>query len=137
MLLADRGAAGTVCPAPVALILNCSTRPRSCTAISASSFAAFCDSCALVDVPRAASATPAMLCVISSDPLAASATFLVISLVVALCSSTAVAMVLEMSLDLVDDSGDAADGVDCALGVGLNGGDFAADVLGGLRGLFS
>ena len=39
-----------------------------------------------------------MFCVISLEPLAASVTFRDISLVVALCSSTAVAMVLEMSL---------------------------------------
>ena len=39
-----------------------------------------------------------MFCVISVEPLAASVTFRDISLVVALCSSTAVAMVLEMSL---------------------------------------
>ena len=38
-----------------------------------------------------------MFCVISVEPLAASATFRVISFVVALCSSTAVAIVPEMS----------------------------------------
>lgn len=78
--------------------LNCPTRLWSCIAISASSLAAFCDSCALDEVPRAASATPSMWCVISLDPLAASLMLRVISLVVALCSSTAVAMVAEMSL---------------------------------------
>jgi hypothetical protein len=39
-----------------------------------------------------------MFCVICFEPLAASVTFSDISFVVALCSSTAVAMVLEMSL---------------------------------------
>jgi len=46
----------------------------------------------------AAWATPVMLCAISALPRAASVTFLVISLVVAVCSSTALAMVFEMSL---------------------------------------
>src|SRR5262249_49683422 len=72
--------------------LNWPTSARSCTAMSASSLAAFCDSWALLEVPRAASATPSMLREISEEPFAASAMLRVISFVVALCSSTAVAM---------------------------------------------
>src|SRR4051812_33210199 len=49
-------------------------------------------------VLRAACATPVMFAAISELPLAASATLRAISLVVAVCSSTALAMVLEMSL---------------------------------------
>src|SRR5258708_40336481 len=80
------------------LSLNWSTKPRSCVDICASDCAAFIDSCALDDVPCAALATPDIFCEISVEPFAASVTFRDISFVVALCSSTAVAMVLDMSL---------------------------------------
>lgn len=53
---------------------------------------------ARADVPSAACATPLMLSEISLAPLAASPTLRVISLVVALCSSTAAAIVPEMPL---------------------------------------
>ena len=49
-------------------------------------------------VPCAASATPVMLPVISALPCAASLTLRAISFVVAFCSSTAVAIELEISL---------------------------------------
>ena len=49
-------------------------------------------------VPCAVSATPEMLLLISPLPWAASLTLRDISLVVAFCSSTAVAIVLDMSL---------------------------------------
>lgn len=78
--------------------LNCSTRVRSSVAISVSSCAAFRVSCAPRVVLSAAVATPWMFCEISPEPLAASCTLRDISFVVALCSSTAVAMVLEISL---------------------------------------
>ena len=67
----------------------------------ASCAAAFCESFAPREVPCAASATPEMFLAISLAPRAASATLRDISLVVASCSSTAVAMVLDMSLILV------------------------------------
>ena len=73
--------------------------------------------------------------VISPLPFAASVTLRDISLVVAVCSSTAVAMVLEMSLIWLMTSPIVGDGVDRRLGVGLDGLDLAADVLGGLGGL--
>lgn len=60
--------------------------------------AAFCDSCARASVPSAARATPWMLDEMSLAPPAASLALRVISLVVALCSSTAAAMVAEMLL---------------------------------------
>ena len=69
---------------------------------------------------------------ISLDPSAASATLRVISLVVALCSSTAVAMVDEISLTC-DHGSDGGDGVDRSMSIGLNGGDLVADVFGRLR----
>ena len=53
-------------------------------------------------VPCAASATPAMLLVISPLPCAASLTLRDISLVVAFCSSTAVAIVTRDIVDLID-----------------------------------
>ena len=46
----------------------------------------------------AACATPEMFCAISMLPLAASVTLRPISLVVAVCSSTALAIVFELSL---------------------------------------
>jgi len=79
-------------------ILNCSIKVRSWDDICARSSAAFCDSRALLAVPPTASATPAMFAVISSDPFAASVTLRAISRVAPLYSSTAVAMVAEMSL---------------------------------------
>src|SRR5271168_937898 len=79
-------------------ILNCSTRWRSSVDVCTSCCAAFWVSVAPRDVLSAASATPAMLLVISPLPCAASLTLRAISLVVAFCSSTAVAMVLEMPL---------------------------------------
>ena len=108
--------------------MNCSTSERSCAARSANSFAAFCDSCAL----------SALRCLrnpgnVSGDlvaPLAASATLRVISLVVALCSSTAVAMVPEMSLIWVMTPADIANGVDGAVWYPLDGLDLVADVFG-------
>jgi hypothetical protein len=50
------------------------------------------------EVPSAASATPPMVAEMLPAPVAASLALRVISLVVALCSSTAAAMVAEMSL---------------------------------------
>ena len=79
-------------------ILNCRIRPLIWAAIEANSCAAFCDSCARDNVPSAACATPPMLTEMSLAPLAASLVLRVISLVVALCSSTAAAMVAEMLL---------------------------------------
>ena len=75
-------------------------------------------------------ATPAMLSVISGYPLAASATLRVISLVVALCSSTAVAMVLEMSLIWLMTPLMLPMASTAALGIGLDGFDLVADVFG-------
>ena len=76
-----------------------------------------------------------MFLVISDEPLAASLTLRDISLVVAFCSSTAVAMVLEMSLIWLMTSAICRDGVHRALGVGLDRLDLAADVFSGLGGL--
>lgn len=83
---------------PCVLILNCSTRRRSSAEVSTSCWAAFCVSLAPREVLSAACATPATLLVISQLPCAASLTLRAISLVVAFCSSTAVAIVLEMPL---------------------------------------
>ena len=76
-----------------------------------------------------------MLEEISPAPAAASATLRFISLVVALCSSTAVAMVPEISLIWWMTSAMVANGLDRTFGIGLNGGDLAADVSGGRSGL--
>ena len=80
------------------LLFSRCTSSRRSVDIFERACAAFCDSVAPFDVLWAASATPEMFLVISPEPLAASPTFRAISLVVAFCSSTAVAMVLEMSL---------------------------------------
>src|ERR1035441_5881202 len=82
----------------LAPILNCSTSWRSCVDVSSSCCDAFWVSVAPRVVPCPASATPATLLVISALPCAASLTLRDISLVVAFCSSTAVAIVPEMSL---------------------------------------
>ena len=67
-------------------------------AIAFKADAAFCVSTAPLVVFWAAVATPVILRVISVVPLAASDTLRPISLVVAVCSSTAEAMVFETSL---------------------------------------
>ena len=86
-------------------------------------------------VLRAAWATPVMFWAISLLPLAASATLRQISLVVAVCSSTALAMVFWMSLIWLMILPIWRDGLDRALGVALDRLDLLADVLGGLGGL--
>src|SRR3954454_14188469 len=78
--------------------VNFDTSFCSCAAIWPSSCAAFCVSAAPVVVLAAALATPPMFLVISPEPLAASETLRLISFVVAVCSSTAVAIVCEISL---------------------------------------
>ena len=77
---------------------NRPTRDWRSAAILVSSAAAFCVSDAPSLVLEAAEATPTMFWAISVLPLAASPTLREISLVVAVCSSTALAMVFEMSL---------------------------------------
>ncbi len=81
--------------------LNWPTSSRSSVDICANCAAAFWESPAPCEVVCAASATPAMFLEISLAPRAASVTLRDISLVVAFCSSTAVAMVLDMSLIFV------------------------------------
>ena len=72
-----------------------------------------------------------------SDPLAASATLRVISLVVALCSSTAVAIVPEMSLTWLMTAVMLPIASTAPLGIRLDGVDLVADVFGRLGRLFS
>jgi hypothetical protein len=72
------------------------TSDRNFVDIAARLLAAFCESVAPCDVLCAACATPCMFCATSPAPRAASATQRDISLVVADCSSTAVAIVPEM-----------------------------------------
>ena len=75
-----------------------------------------------------------MFLVISPEPRAASVTLRAISLVVAFCSSTAVAMVLEISFTWLMIALICADRFHGFLGITLDGFDLAADVLGGLGG---
>jgi len=73
-----------------------------------------------------------MLWAISAAPLAASLTLRPISLVVAVCSSTALAMVFLDIVDLVDDLADLPDRRHRPLGVALDRLDLLPDVLGRL-----
>ena len=76
-----------------------------------------------------------MFCVISALPFAASVTLRRDPLVVAVCSSTALAMVFEMSAIWLMMSPIWRDGVDSAFVIRLDGFDLPADVLGGGGGL--
>ncbi len=78
--------------------MNRPTRARSSAAMRVRSPADLRVSLAPADVSWAALATPVMFSAISPLPLAASDTLRLISFVVAVCSSTAVAMVFWMSL---------------------------------------
>ncbi len=78
--------------------MNFATTVCSRAAIWLSSCDAFCVSLAPCVVFFAATATPPMFLAMSPTPLAASVTLRPISLVVTVCSSTAEAMLLEMSL---------------------------------------
>ena len=78
--------------------VNLETTFCSWAAIWLSSCEAFCVSFAPCVVFFAAVATPPIFLAMSRTPVAASATLWPISLVVAVCSSTAEAMLLEMSL---------------------------------------
>ena len=82
------------------------------------------------DVSCAAWATPVMLAAISLAPVAASVTWRVISFVVAVCSSTAEAIVFWMSLIRAMTVADLVDRVDRGLRVALDRDDLLADVLG-------
>ena len=81
-------------------VLGCRTRRRRCSACRRATWVTFW--------------------AISEEPLAASARFMEISLVVLVCSSTAAAMALWMSEILLMISPMCHDGLDGALGVGLD-----------------